>query len=245
MNLNGYPVRGRLAVSCDDQIADQCVAEPHGHHGGVLRHVQTLFLIRSSTGFECINLCRHGKIPQDLVDDPVALVQQHPSAGQLGIDLPDGSVHGTDAAICPDQRDVLDPALCDQLVCRCVARFEAGWVRHRKAYLLTFGHLHVLAGLLEGPRRRGQLQDVEFPAEGCFQLLGARVCLSGDEEAIELVLHDQLPVVAVGLAVKLRGGPLRPLRIQIGHGFDLKTPARRGCPEQAQAMVVQTQNGRR
>ena len=52
----------------------------------------------------------------------------------------------------------------------------------------------------------------------------SQVCISAAyQQAIELILHDELPEVTVGVTMVFRRGFLGFLRVQIGHGFDLKT----------------------
>ena len=75
-------------------------------------------------------------------------------------------------------------------------------------------------------------------------MLVAGVRFGRHQQAIDLVLHDELPVVAVGVTVVLGRGPFGFLRVLIGHGLDLKTAGRGGRLEQTPAAVVQSENRR-
>ena len=139
---------------------------------------------------------------------------------------------------------MLEPALGDHLLSGHEAALEPCRVGHRKLHPFALGHPHVFERLFERPCRRRHLQDVELLPDRRLQLLVAGIGFRGHQQAIELVLHDELAVVAVSVTVVLGGGFFGFLRVQVGHGLDLKAAGRGRRLEQALAAVVQSENSR-
>jgi hypothetical protein len=85
---------------------------------------------------------------------------------------------------------------------------------------------------------------VALLADGHPDLLVARVCLCGDQETVQLVLHDQLAVVAIGFAFEFCCGFRGLLLVQVRDRLDLKQTGRRHSLEHAPTGLVQPENGR-
>ncbi len=140
---------------------------------------------------------------------------------------------------------MLQPALGDHVVQGHEAALESRRIGHRQPHALAFRQPDIFARLFKGSPERRDLQDMELLLERRLQLLVTGMRLGRHQQTIELILHDEPAIVAIGFAVVFRRGSLGFLRVLIGHGLDLQAAGRGRRFEQTLAAVVQSQNGRR
>jgi hypothetical protein len=138
---------------------------------------------------------------------------------------------------------MLDGPARHQIVGGRIAAVETRRVGDHQAHVFVLGHLHQFEPFPERAGGRRQLQNVKFPAECGFQMLGARVNVGRQEQAVELVLDDELAIIAVGLTLVFCRGLFGLLSVLVGDSPNLEAAGRGGRPQQVPAAIVETDNG--
>ena len=167
-------------------------------------------------------------------------MQQHAAAGQFRVGPPAGLQIITEVTESRHEIDMFDLALHKILAQLHKAPVELARIAYGKLYLVLFGQADKFRRLFEIPRRRRQLQDVEFLFHRCSHIFIATVYRFGYQQAIELILNNQLPVIIVSGTLVFAGDFLGEIRILVGHGLNFQTIHRLGGLQQKLPARIET-----